>query len=102
MRRWPLLAALLCHAVRAPAACPEPAALRQGFEAVALCRAVGENSFPYHAVLIERHGELVAEVYRAGTDRSLYSLFAHDVDFGVGTLHDLRSISKSVTSLLWG
>jgi len=102
LRRWLLPAALLCCATQAQAACPEPAALRQGFDAVALCRAVGQGSFPYHGVLIERHGELVTEVYRAGADRSIYSPFARNVDFGPQTLHDLRSISKSVTSLLWG
>ena len=55
-----------------------------------------------HSVLVERHGRLVAELYRRGQDRSVYSLFAHDTDFGPVTLHDTRSVGKSVVSLLLG
>ncbi|MBW8822905.1 MAG: serine hydrolase [Xanthomonadales bacterium] len=55
-----------------------------------------------HAVVVERHGHLVAEIYRAGKDKGVYSLFATTRDFGPTTLHDVRSVGKSVVSLLIG
>ncbi len=54
-----------------------------------------------HAVLVARHGKLLLERYFAGTDhargRSLGT-----VAFGPDTLHDLRSVSKSIVGLLYG
>ena len=55
-----------------------------------------------HSVIVERHGRLVAELYRRGKDRSTNSLFAHNRDFGPTVVHDTRSVSKSVISLLLG
>jgi CubicO group peptidase (beta-lactamase class C family) len=55
-----------------------------------------------HSVIIERHGHLVAEVYRRGKDKSVYALFARDQDFGPTVLHDTRSVGKTVVSLLMG
>ncbi len=55
-----------------------------------------------HAVVILRHGAVVAERYYAGKDRSIYWPFARSVQFDAAARHDVRSISKSVTSLLWG
>lgn len=55
-----------------------------------------------HSVIIERHGHLVAEVYRRGQDRSVYALFARQREFGPTVLHDTRSVGKSVVSLLLG
>ncbi|MEM1363627.1 MAG: serine hydrolase [Pseudomonadota bacterium] len=50
-----------------------------------------------HAVLIEHMGRLVFEQYWTGEDGELGT-----VEHGPETLHDIRSISKSVTSLLLG
>jgi hypothetical protein len=54
-----------------------------------------------HAVLVARHGKLLLERYFSGTDhargRSLGT-----VTFGPDTLHDLRSVSKSIVGLLYG
>ena len=50
-----------------------------------------------HAVLIESAGQLVYELYLKGQD----GVFGERV-FNAHSLHDLRSISKSVTSLLLG
>ena len=50
-----------------------------------------------HAVLIEHAGHLVYELYLKGQDGTLGNRV-----FNVNSLHDLRSISKSVTSLLLG
>ena len=55
-----------------------------------------------HGVIVERHGRLVAERYRRGPDRTVYSLFARDRDFGPTVRHDTRSVGKSVLSLLLG
>lgn len=55
-----------------------------------------------HSVIIERHGRLVAELYRRGKDKSVYSLLARNKDFGPTVLHDTRSVGKSVVSLLLG
>ena len=54
-----------------------------------------------HAVLVVRHGKLVFETYAAGKDENWgepLGVVPHDA----GTKHDVRSISKSVVSLLFG
>lgn len=54
-----------------------------------------------HAVLVVRHGKLVFEAYAAGKDENWgepLGVVPHDA----GTKHDVRSISKSVVSLLFG
>ncbi len=55
-----------------------------------------------HAVLVERHGKLVAEAYRKGKDKPQFNLFARTVDFGPTVRHDTRSVGKSVIGLLVG
>jgi CubicO group peptidase (beta-lactamase class C family) len=54
-----------------------------------------------HGVLVARHGALVLEQYFAGPDDHRGRPLGV-VEFGPGTLHDLRSVSKSVVSLLFG
>ena len=54
-----------------------------------------------HGVVITRHGRLVYEHYFAGDDERL-GMSLGEVNFNAGTKHDIRSISKSVTSLLVG
>jgi CubicO group peptidase (beta-lactamase class C family) len=54
-----------------------------------------------HGVVITRHGRLVYEHYLAGNDERLGRSLG-EVSFNAGTKHDIRSISKSVTSLLVG
>ena len=54
-----------------------------------------------HAVLIARHGKLVFERYFTGSD-SHWGQPAKDIAFGPDVPHDLRSITKSVVSLLVG
>lgn len=82
-----------------------------GFDARALCAVLEEaakETANLHAVLVERHGKLVAELYRTGHDDPIdvaYGLgnpFAADVAFDANALHDVRSISKSVVGLLVG
>jgi CubicO group peptidase (beta-lactamase class C family) len=81
------------------------------FDATALCSVLEEaaaSDANLHAVLVERRGRLVGELYRSGPDKPIdanYGLgrfFAEDVRFDANTLHDVRSISKSVVGLLVG
>ena len=118
-RRW--FIGLLCFtglagpAVAAQGACAPPAGLDDGWEAVepqaagvdadALCavlEGVARGDANIHSVILERHGRLVAELYRRGKDRSVWSLFARETEFGPAVPHDLRSISKSIVGLLFG
>jgi CubicO group peptidase (beta-lactamase class C family) len=78
---------------------------KSGFDASKLhallaSRMNGETNL--HGVVIERHGRLAAEVYRRGKDQSVYFPIARNREFGPTVLHDTRSISKSVVSLLLG
>lgn len=54
-----------------------------------------------HAVVVARHGKLVMERYYAGADER-WGTKLGVVQFGPAVKHDLRSVSKSVTSLLIG
>lgn len=82
-----------------------------GFDAHALCEALkqaAQGPSPVHAVLIERHAKLVGELYRTGPDLpisfmyGLWHPFATNTTFDARTLHDVRSVSKSIVSLLYG
>ena len=70
----------------------------------ALCRmadrlvASGAN---VHAVVVARGGKLVFERYFRGPDE-INNRRVRNVDFGVDTLHDTKSVSKSVASLALG
>lgn len=54
-----------------------------------------------HSVLVYRAGKLVLEHYREAQDES-WGMPLGSVAFDAGTLHDLRSVTKSVVSLLYG
>ena len=54
-----------------------------------------------HAVVIAKNGHLVYERYFSGDDRSWGTPLGL-IDFDAYTLHDIRSITKSVTSVLFG
>lgn len=54
-----------------------------------------------HAVIVARHGKLIMERYYAGPDQR-WGMPLGKVDYAADVKHDLRSISKSVTSLLVG
>jgi CubicO group peptidase (beta-lactamase class C family) len=54
-----------------------------------------------HAILVARHGELVYEHYFTGEDQSWGKVLGR-VTYDAGKRHDLRSITKSITSLLIG
>lgn len=54
-----------------------------------------------HAVVVLRAGETVVERYGAGADHVLNEPLGHVV-FDRDTLHDVRSVTKSVVALLYG
>jgi len=54
-----------------------------------------------HGVLVARRGEIVLERYYEGADEAWGRPLGH-VGFGRETLHDLRSVTKSVVGLLYG
>ncbi|GAA3509619.1 CubicO group peptidase (beta-lactamase class C family) [Streptosporangium album] len=54
-----------------------------------------------HGVVVARHGGLVLEHYGSGPDFS-WNTPLGTVDFGPETLHDVRSVTKSVVALLYG
>ncbi|MFI7707279.1 serine hydrolase domain-containing protein [Nonomuraea sp. NPDC049480] len=55
----------------------------------------------FHGLVVMRGGEVVLERYGAGVDHRLGDSLGH-VEFDWDTLHDVRSISKSVVALLYG
>lgn len=54
-----------------------------------------------HAVLALRNGDIVLERYFSGQDED-WGRPLGSVDFDATTLHDLRSVTKSITSLVYG
>ena len=56
----------------------------------------------FHSLLIERGGQLVSEQYRRGHDKPLADGVERMTTFDACTRHDIRSISKTITALLWG
>ncbi len=54
-----------------------------------------------HGIVVVHRGRIVLECYRTGVDFS-WGTALGVVGFGPQTLHDLRSVTKSVTALLYG
>ena len=54
-----------------------------------------------HAVLLSRNGRLVLERYYAGVDEGWGQPLGR-VTFGPATLHDIRSVTKSIVGLIYG
>jgi CubicO group peptidase (beta-lactamase class C family) len=76
-----------------------------GFESCQLC-AIGNavrngRLRNLHGVVVVRRGRLVFEQYFTGRDEHWGSPVG-DMTFGPETLHDLRSVTKSIVSLLYG
>jgi CubicO group peptidase (beta-lactamase class C family) len=71
----------------------------------ALCtmadRLAASSTTNVHALLVARHGKLVFERYFRGSDE-IFSRPVGNVAFDRDTLHDMKSVSKSVASLVLG
>jgi len=73
----------------------------------ALCRMADRLSSTanVHAVLVARGGKLLFERYFRGSDEIPGRIYGHRVEnvtFDADTLHDMKSVSKSVASLVLG
>ncbi|GAB4534434.1 MAG: serine hydrolase domain-containing protein [Roseibium sp.] len=81
------------------------AAENRGFDTAIgrkLCLGVEAGLLPHlHAVLAERGGQIVLESYGRGPDEN-WGRPLGEVVYDGETLHDLRSVSKSIVSLLYG
>jgi CubicO group peptidase (beta-lactamase class C family) len=109
-----VLAPLIAVAAMA-ADCPKPTDLgdgwtvaapeQEGLDSALICgigpRLEALKEAQAHGIVIARHGRLIYEHYFAGKDQRL-GMSLGNVSFDAGTKHDIRSISKSVTSLLVG
>jgi len=84
-----------------PTVAPEAA----GLDAAALERLAGaiesDPEINIHSVLVVRHGKLAWERYFSGRDED-WGVDLGRVEFGPETRHDVRSVTKSVTSALVG
>jgi CubicO group peptidase (beta-lactamase class C family) len=108
------LASLIAMAAMG-ADCPKPIDLhdgwtvaapeQEGLDSALICgigpRLEALKEAQAHGIVIARHGRLIYERYFAGRDWRL-SMSLGEVKFDAGTKHDIRSVSKSVTSLLVG
>lgn len=60
------------------------------------------GEFPgIHAVVVVQRGQALAQWYFEGEDETILKRFGH-VKFTPDTLHDVRSVTKSVVSMLFG
>jgi len=116
------LAPLIASRVNAdpPDGCGVPAARDDGWpvasinedkliDRAALCRMAdrlaASSDAKIHAVLVARSGKLVFERYFRGSDEISGRIFGRRVEnvtFDADTLHDVKSVSKSVASLALG
>jgi CubicO group peptidase (beta-lactamase class C family) len=94
----------------AASACGAPDAAATAAEAsvdiTALCAKLYGIATPeadLHGVVVERAGRVQLEAYFDGTDHHPgASLFAHAASFTADDLHDVRSVTKSITAILFG
>jgi CubicO group peptidase (beta-lactamase class C family) len=84
-----------------PVADPESAGLRSEPLRELVDWLDGSHQVNIHSVLVARHGRLLFEHYRAGEDECWGEPLGN-VAHGPNTKHDLRSVTKSVISLLFG
>ena len=89
------------HAGDWPTATPEEAGFAPDLAARLDAALEDDANAGLHEVVLVRGGKLVYERYIAGDDE-MHGVRKHGVVFTPDSLHDLRSITKSVTSLLYG
>jgi CubicO group peptidase (beta-lactamase class C family) len=105
----PRLAAAQAPDCDRPAAGPDgwavAAPAEAGLDPATLCAVVPRfaewHQADVHGIVVVRHGKLAFEHYFPGSD-SLYGVVSLDTTFDAETLHDVRSVTKSITSLCLG
>jgi len=93
-----------CGSPQAGGDWPVAAQMEAGLDPERLCDLVDRLAVldaNIHSVLVVRGGKLVFEHYRPGTDEK-WSRPLSGTEQGPDIKHDVRSVSKSVTSLLFG
>lgn len=89
-----------CSSVRRMAAEPSPSAAQA---LVALEQRIRSGEIPnVHGVIVLQKGATLVEWYFDGADERRGRGTIGVVKFGPGTLHDVRSVTKSVVSMLFG
>jgi len=100
MMAGPTLSAQACGAPATAAMAAEPSV-----QVEALCAklsSIATFEANMHGVVVERAGRLQVEAYFDGTDQPRRSLFARAASFTADDLHDVRSVTKSITAILFG
>ncbi len=95
--------ALAANACGAPAL--TTAAAEVSIDVDALCATLASIATPQanlHGVVVDHAGQVQLEAYFNGTDHPGASLFSRAASFNADGLHDLRSVTKSVTAILFG
>jgi CubicO group peptidase (beta-lactamase class C family) len=77
---------------------------QRAFDPAVFCQTIARRwaGANLHGIVVEQHGVLQFEAYFDGRDNPGAALFSREVSFSADELHDLRSVTKSVTGLLIG
>ena len=103
-----LAAGMVSGPARAASVCGAPAATTAAEASVdvdALCAKLLKIATPeanLHGVVVDRAGRLQLEAYFDGTDHPGASLLPRAASFTTDDLHDVRSVTKSITAILFG
>lgn len=83
---------------------PIVAEAERAFDAAAFCRTIAATlaEANLHGIVVDRGGRLQFEAYFDGQDQAGGAWFSRAASFGPEALHDLRSVTKSLTGLLVG
>lgn len=83
---------------------PVATAEQRAFDPAVFCQTIARRwaGANLHGIVVEQHGLLQFEAYFDGRDNPGAALFSREVSFSADELHDLRSVTKSVTGLLTG
>jgi CubicO group peptidase (beta-lactamase class C family) len=109
---WALIAFPLIAAAQSPCGAPAPLAdgwtvaapAERAFDVDAFCRTLAQQHADanLHGIVVEQRGRLQFEAYFDGWDNPDGAWVPRRASFSPDELHDMRSVTKSITSLLVG